>query len=458
MTAHRSDYQFSMVDDGARTRMVALGLGGMGKNAMENLATTEVRGLELYSVNTDMQSLDRCVGSQPVQIGAKRTAGKGAGGDSEVGKLSAEDDIEKLRLLVEGAELVFIAAGMGGGTGTGAAPVIAKLCREMGILSIAIVTTPMSCEGKKRTAKSQFGLTELRKHVDSLVVIENENLSLIMDNDDVSIIEIFKHADSVLLNSVSAIESMINCHGYINLDLADLRNVLKRPSDDDCANAIIGVGRSSGDDRAVTAALSAIENPLLANGSINGALNILVNVSANENMGLNEAHNVVETITDRAGAGDREIFMGIVTDNSLEDEMVVTLIATGMGLKERSKLADSEIAVVKHLHKPIVREVAKTMAAPPVELFNHSRIQNVCHNKLAGSENSENFGTSPLIENQQWLTPAYERRICRFSEQLVENGSYHNRMIDDCQEAGPLKRVKQANRRIYHEPALHAAC
>ena len=185
MTTERSDYIFSMAETESRTRIVAMGIGGMGRNAMENLARCEINELEVYSVNTDMQALDRCQDSLPVQIGEARTGGKGAGGNSEVGKLSAEDDIDKMRGLVEGAELVFIAAGMGGGTGTGAAPVIAKLCRELGVLTIGTVTMPMEIEGCKRMDKATKGLAELRKHVDSLVVIENERLSLVMGDEDI---------------------------------------------------------------------------------------------------------------------------------------------------------------------------------------------------------------------------------------------------------------------------------
>ncbi|MCK4838303.1 MAG: cell division protein FtsZ, partial [Desulfobulbaceae bacterium] len=409
MTAEKSDYLFSMVEEEARTRIVAMGIGGMGGNAMGNLAKTEIEGLEIYSVNTDMQSLDKCQGSQPVQIGAKRTAGKGAGGNSEVGRLSAEDDIEKLRMLVKGAELVFIAAGMGGGTGTGAAPVIAKLCREMEILTIGIVTTPMVCEGHRRMGKAQQGLAELRSHVDSLMVIENENLSLIMDCDDVSIIEVFGRADEVMVKGITAISGMINTFGYINLDLADIRNVLKRPSSEECADVLIGVGTASGKDRALKAAAIAMENPLLANDDIKGANNILINVSADENMGLNEAQSVMGVIADKAGDSDREIIMGIVTDNSLGEKISITLIATDMGLNKRNSSSVVNRVPIKQTSELSIGEIRPEIFAQVAPLkedaVSSPLSEGICMKAHVGSEIVENFGSSPLIKNTQWQTP-----------------------------------------------------
>ncbi len=462
MTAEKSDYLFSMVEEEASTRIVAMGIGGMGGNAMVNLAKTEITGLEIYSVNTDMQSLDKCQGSQPVQIGARRTAGKGAGGNSEVGRLSAEDDIEKLRMLVKGAELVFIAAGMGGGTGTGAAPVIAKLCREMEILTIGIVTTPMVCEGHRRMGKAQQGLAELRGHVDSLMVIENENLSLIMDSDDVSIIEVFGQADEVMVKGITAISGMINTFGYINLDLADIRNVLKRPSADECADVMIGVGIASGEDRALKAALIAMENPLLANDDIKGANNLLINVAADENMGLNEAQSVMGFIADKAGDSDREIIMGIVTDNSLGENISVTLIATGMGSnKLNSSLLEKRVPGKQTIEMPI-GEIRPEIFAPVRQLkenvVSSPQTEALGQKKYVNPENIENFGSSPLIKNSEWQSPAYERRECLYSDQAVETVVSPRTKTDNREAVSAFKRTRRKNSRIFREPALRLAC
>ncbi|MCA1765630.1 MAG: cell division protein FtsZ [Desulfobulbaceae bacterium] len=462
MIPENSDYQFCLAEEETKTRMVALGVGGMGGNAMENLAATGIDGLEIYSVNTDMQALGKCTGSRPVQIGSRRTAGKGAGGNSETGRLSAEDDMDLLRELVEGAELVFIAAGMGGGTGTGAAPVIAGICRELGILTVAIVTTPMLCEGEKRLKKSRRGLSDLRNQVDSLVVIENEKLSLIMDSDDVSIIEVFRKADNVLVDGIAAINVMINSHGYINLDLADLRNVLKRPSEKDCADALITVGSAEGENRAAIAAALAMENPLLANGDIKGATCLLINVSANENMGLSEAHGAVQAITDQAGEGEREIFMGIVTDNSLGDRMCVTLIATGSRSARRHKLSGPEIVPEPRRMAPELREIKSEAVPSPVQLDEEGagRLTSggAYRNKRFGADSMENFGTSPLVAHDEWQLPAYSRRQCRYSD-LDASPAMEQVSADGIrEEINALKRSRGKNPRICREPALRLAC
>jgi cell division protein FtsZ len=439
-----------------------MGIGGMGRNAMENIARSQIAGLELYSVNTDMQALNQCLGSQPVQIGAKITGGKGAGGDSEVGRLSAEEDVGKLRTLVEGAELVFIAAGMGGGTGTGAAPVIAKLCRELDILTIAIVTTPMNCEGRKRSEKAKQGLLELRGQVDSLVVIENEKLSLVMNDGAVSIIEVFRRADEVLLKGIVAIDGMINLHGYINLDLADLRNVLKRNSDEDCTDALIGVGVSAGEGRALLAAAQAMENPLLANGDIGGASKLLINVAGDANMGLNEAQNVVKAIVDQAGEGDREIFMGIVTDNSLGENINVTLIATGMGLHNYSSSPGSAGVDIMRAGRPLPGERSNEISAAVAmneEATSHHHANDVYRQRSVNNENTDNFGSSPFVRSKDWQIPAYARRECRHgsSPQTVSPVVARDHKAD-FKEVGNFKRSRRKSNRIFGEPDLRMAC
>ncbi|MDF1578860.1 MAG: cell division protein FtsZ, partial [Desulfobulbales bacterium] len=463
MLQENNDYRFTLVEEEAKTRMVAMGIGGMGGNAMENLAATGIHGLEIYSINTDMQALGRCVGSRPVQIGSQRTAGKGAGGDSETGRLSAEDDMDLLRELIAGAELVFIAAGMGGGTGTGGAPVIAGICRELGILTVGMVTTPMACEGEKRLKKAQRGLADLRNQVDSLVVIENEKLSLVMDSGDVSIIEVFRRADNVLVDGIAAINRMINSHGYINLDLADLRNVLGRPSENDCADALITVGVAEGENRAAIAAALVMENPLLANGDIKGATNLLINVAANENMGLSEAHNVVQAITDQAGDGEREIFMGIVTDNSLGDRISVTLIATGSRFNKRDAITRFEIVSENHGAEIEPVEVNSGLYPFPDrrEKDGAGRLTSgsAYLHKQFGAAEMENFGASPLVAHDEWQFPAYSRRQCRYSDR--DASPAHGRTAEEAgirEEINALKRTRGKKAGIYREPALRMAC
>jgi cell division protein FtsZ len=467
MTAERSDYIFSMAETESRTRIVAMGIGGMGRNAMENLARCGISDLEVYSVNTDMQALDRCQDSLPVQIGEARTGGKGAGGNSEVGKLSAEDDIDKMRGLVEGAELVFIAAGMGGGTGTGAAPVIAKLCRELGVLTIGTVTMPMEIEGIKRKEKATKGLVELRKHVDSLVVIENERLSLVMGDEDISMIEAFRRADEVLTDGVEAVTRLINSHGYINLDLADLRNVLQRPGSEDCADVLIGVGQASGEDRALQATSAALENPLLARDNVRGADNLLVNVAGDDNLGLNEANLVMDIVKEAAGDSVKEIFMGFVNDSSMGDRLSVTLIATGMG---------TEQAIKPDLVKPsVVREVrveskisgmaeVAAMEKPgrPVRIDGivqgQSGSESAAQNNMSKPVNAESFGFSPLVSNSEWRIPACQRRVCRHQVRPEQLSRPLVGKTDVRKEVSTFMRTKRKNRRVFREPTLRMAC
>lgn len=421
MTTENSDYSFTMADDGPSVRLVVLGVGGMGNNAMENLARAAVPGLELFSLNTDVQALQRCRGSKPVQLGGKRTCGKGAGGNSDIGRMSAEDDVEKIRKIVAGAELVFIASGMGGGTGSGAAPVIARICRELGLLCVSVVTMPMECEGQRRGEKGRAGLAELKKNVDSLLIIENENLSMVMDQEDVSIIDVFRKADKVVVDVVAAISRIINSHGYINLDLADLKNVLQRGANGACVEAYIGLGEATGPDRALRAAEIALSNPLLRTVSIQGATNLLVNVAGSEQIGHKEAMVAVKSVADRVGGDNQEIFMGVVTDNSMGDRICVTVIATGLpprsGSVVKIKPVDCHVKKMSSGQKP--DEVAagnlRISRAIPDEIDMTVGGQDVVTLRDFSPDIS---GFSPLVKKDDWQIPAYIRAKTKSPELL----------------------------------------
>lgn len=423
MTMGNNDYSFTMDDDTTpATRLVVLGVGGMGNNAMENLARVAVAGLELYSLNTDVQALRRCKGSRPVQLGAKCTGGKGAGGNSDIGRMAAEDDSEKIRKLVTGAELVFIASGMGGGTGSGAAPVIARICRELGILTVCVATTPMDCEGPRRGEKGRIGLAGLRKTVDSLLIIENEKLSTVMDQEDISIIDVFRKADKVVVDIVAAIAGIIHSHGYINLDLADLKNVLQRGSGDDCVDAYIGMGAATGPDRALKASEIALNNPLLRTIDIKGAANLLVNVAGSEQIGHKEAMSAVENVVARVGCDSQEIFMGVVTDNSLGDTICVTVIATGLPCRNKIKAVDGA------MRKVFPGPGCGNMVAADIQINFSEAAANVVSEsgvELAESVNYSPDGSSfsPLIRKDEWQVPAYIRNNVNSAdfEQLSES-------------------------------------
>jgi cell division protein FtsZ len=412
MATGNNDYSFTMVEETSTARLVVLGVGGMGNNAMENLARAGVSGLELYSLNTDVQALRRCNGSKPVQLGGKRTGGKGAGGNSDIGRMSAEDDSEKIRKIVEGAELVFVASGMGGGTGSGAAPIVARICRELGVLCVCIVTMPMECEGQRRGEKGRAGLVELRKNVDSLLIIENEKLSDVMDQEDISIIEVFRKADKIVVDIVSAITRIINSHGYINLDLADLKNVLQR-NDGSCVDAYIGMGEATGPDRARKASEIALHNPLLRTINIEGAANLLVNVAGSEQIGHKEAMIAVKNIAERVGADNQEIYMGVVTDNSMADRISVTVIATG--LPSRS----GAVVKMKAPHDLKNKGISNQSPEETVRgelLIDSSNVPAKVEAVQGLNYSPAVSGFSPLIRKEEWQTPAYIRNQAKSSD------------------------------------------
>lgn len=303
-----------------------VGVGGGGNNAVHHMMKQGLKGVEFYAANTDSQSLLSFDEDDRMYIGQKLTKGLGAGADPEIGRKAAEESADSIRQTLAGADMVFIAAGMGGGTGTGAAPVIAKIAKELGALTIAIVTTPFGFEGAKRRTFASEGLQELRPNVDSLIVISNETLLQMFGN--VSIRDSFKKADDILWQSVHAITSLINEKALINLDFADVRNIMK-----DKGTAMIGMGRGVGETKARDAATQAFASPLLGS-TIKGAKNAIVNITGGAGITLQDANEAVEIVREAAGDNINIIF-GIAIDeqnleNSNEDQdyMKVTVIAT----------------------------------------------------------------------------------------------------------------------------------
>jgi len=382
-----------------RANITVAGVGGMGCNFVENLAKTGIKGLDIFAVNTDRQALETCTGARPVQIGKNLTKGRGAGGDPEIGRQSAEDDREMLAEIFKGAEIVFVVAGMGGGTGTGAAPVVAQIAREMNITVVGILTTPLQLEGKKRALRADLGVKAMEEVVDSLVIIANEKInSEVMDETDIALLEVFRRADDFLLRGVRGVSQIITSRGYINLDLADAKYVLKTAGHDSCRKALIGLGEAAGEDRAVKAAMAAIENPLMTGMSIDGAQSLLVNVAGSANMGYKEAQQAIKTIADQAGRDEQEIFIGIVVDDAMQEKMSVTVIATGMA---NGKNADLVLQTPRQLELYGEELVADSHASLPPTL-DDSLWRGWPGRKQA-------FGR---FENwrQEWQVPAFKRR------------------------------------------------
>lgn len=302
-------------------RIKVIGVGGSGKGAINHMISSNLKGIDFIAMNTDTQDLHNCLASKKIHLGKNLTKGLGAGMDPDVGRRSAEETKEEIQDAVKGADIVFIACGMGGGTATGAAPVIAKCAKEEGILTVGIVTKPFFFEGQKRTAIAESGLVELEKEVDALIVVPNDRLLSVIDR-NMSVREAFKMVDEVLKQAVDGIADIIKTAGTINLDFADIKRVLK-----DSGTALIGIGTASGENRAVEAAKNAISSPLL-DVSINGAKGLLYAIYGNENLSMFEVSEAAKIITESVDK-DATIIFGIVNNDQLKkDELKIVVIAT----------------------------------------------------------------------------------------------------------------------------------
>jgi cell division protein FtsZ len=298
-----------------------IGVGGGGNNVVNRMVRSGVKSVEFIAVNTDKQALAVSSASQKIQIGDKLTSGKGAGADPEVGRKAAEENKAQIAKVMEGTDMVFITAGMGGGTGTGAAPIVADIAREAGILTVGVVTKPFNFEGRRRMQQAELGIEELKGKVDSLVIIPNERLKFATDQ-KITFANAFEIADDVLRQAVQSISDLIKNTGFINLDFADVTAVMK-----DAGMAHMGVGRAAGKNKAEEAAKMAISSPLLET-SINGARGVLVNITGSEDIGLEEVEQAAEMVR-QAAHPEALIIFGAAFDPNLEDEMQVTVIATG---------------------------------------------------------------------------------------------------------------------------------
>lgn len=304
-------------------RITVIGVGGAGGNAIANMIRAEVQGVEFLVANTDAQALKQSSAPQRIQLGAKITQGLGAGSRPEIGRAAAEETIEAVQKSLEGAHMCFIAAGMGGGTGTGAAPVIAKAAREMGILTVGVVTRPFAFEGKRRAKSAEAGIEELQKYVDTLIVIPNQNLFLIA-NANTTFKQAFEMADEVLQQGVRGITDLMVMPGLINLDFADVRSVMQ-----EMGKAMMGTGEAEGDNRAIEAAQQAIANPLLDGVSLNGAKGVIVSITGGDDMRLlevDEAANHIRELVD----DDANIIWGSAFNSELEGKIRVSVVATGI--------------------------------------------------------------------------------------------------------------------------------
>ena len=302
-------------------KIKVIGVGGGGCNAVNRMIVSGVKGVEFIVANTDKQVLDASPADIKLQIGVKLTNGLGAGANPEIGREAAEESKDEIRAALEGADMIFVTCGMGGGTGTGASPIIAEIAQDIGALTVGIVTKPFKFEGKRRMEQAIIGVDELRKHVDTLIVIPNDKLRDIIDK-STPMIDAFKEVDNVLHRGVQSISDLIAVSGLVNLDFADVRAIMEKRG-----NALIGIGLGTGEDRAIKAAQQAVSSPLLET-SIVGATDAIINVTGGTSLTLFEAEDAAEVVRQSAST-DINIIFGAVINENLNDEVIVTVIATG---------------------------------------------------------------------------------------------------------------------------------
>ncbi|MBI90119.1 MAG: cell division protein FtsZ [Candidatus Marinimicrobia bacterium] len=392
-----------------KAKLKVVGVGGAGGNAVTRMITSGMQGVDFIAINTDAQDLDNNPSEHKIQVGKNLTKGLGAGANSNVGKEAVEADKEVIISLIDGADMVFITAGMGGGTGTGAAPVISQIARDLGVLTVGIVTLPFSFEGPKRMNRALEGMAEMKKACDTLIAIPNQKLMSIVDK-STTLPEAFQMADTILHQAAKGISDLINVQGVINLDFADVETIMKNMGE-----AIMGTGVASGDERAVLAAQQAISSPLLDDASIKGAQGVLVNITGGKDLTLMEANEATSIIFEEAGPSANIIF-GAVIDPELQDEIRVTVIATGFNIAK----------TVNNLDELHGRPEMRTVETPPTRHL-QEQINKPLHAQKNVKDDKENIDSeksekkdtiltfddtndSPVIYGNDLQVPAFIRR------------------------------------------------
>ena len=388
-----------------KAKLKVIGIGGAGGNATNRMIQAGMQGVDFIAINTDAQDLENNAAENKIQIGKNLTKGLGAGAQAEVGREAVQSDQEAIEAILEDADMAFVTAGMGGGTGTGAAPMIAKLSREMGILTVGIVTLPFNFEGPKRMNRALEGIAELRKASDTVIAIPNQKLMSIVET-DTTVVEAFQLADSVLHQAAKGISDLINVHGLINLDFADVQTIMKKMGE-----AIMGTGVAQGEERAVLAAQQAISSPLLDDASISGAQGVLVNITGSADLTLLEVDAATNIIFEEAGK-DANIIFGAVIDPSLGDEIRVTVIATGFNqgqyVSEKEPAVEEVVAPIPQ--RP-TQELLDQMNQPVFKQQDDAEEPTVEAPQQETPKPSFKFDdTNPAIYGEDLDVPAFIRR------------------------------------------------
>ena len=405
------------LNDGVVIKVV--GIGGGGGNAINRMVDAGVQGVEFISINTDVQALNRSQAMQKIQIGEKMTGGKGAGSKPEIGEKAAEESRDLISSTLQGSDMVFITAGMGGGTGTGAAAVIAEIAKDLGILTVGIVTKPFKFEGKRRMEQAENGIAALREHVDSLIIIPNERLKEVT-NERITLLNAFIMADDILRQGVQSISDLIKLPGLVNLDFADVTSVMK-----DAGYAHMGVGRASGKDKATQAAKAAIFSPLLET-SIQGAKGVIINITSSPDIGLDEIDTASSMISEQADP-DANIIWGAAFDESMEDEMKIIVIATGFESAE----AQQKKKTAQPIPVPVINSTNFQTPPPPVtfptEPTGGRDFGGIEFDPNAKSRTAADYGTA----NRQPVIPAPKKPVNQTETRSERSRAVANNIDDD---------------------------
>ena len=394
---------FTYVENENSAKIKVIGVGGAGGNAINNMIASNLQGVKFISANTDAQALDVSQAEVRMQLGTKITEGLGAGANPQVGRDAALENADMIKEALADSHMVFITAGFGGGTGTGAAPVIARLCKEMGILTVAVVSRPFSFEGRKRAKQADEGILELKKSADTVITIPNDRLRGLASK-NAKMVDMFRKADEILLHSVKGITDLIMMPGLVNLDFADVKTTMSR-----AGMAIMGIGISSGENRALEAAERAISHPLLEDINISGAKGVLMNITSNSDLTMEEMTEASERIYNEVGE-DAEIIWGAVIDDSVGDEMSVTVIATGIGEVEKEREKEAVSRIMDPTYGGKVRDItpADLSRSPDMEKPTFIRRRQAVNEGPANEIYREYKGI--VIDNDDLDVPTFLRR------------------------------------------------
>ena len=371
-----------------KANLKVIGVGGAGGNAVNRMITSGMQGVDFIAINTDAQDLENNPAEHKIQIGKNLTKGLGAGANSNIGKNAIEADSEVIYNLLEGSDMAFITSGMGGGTGTGAAPVVAQISRELGILTVGIVSLPFKFEGPKRYNRALEGIAEMKKSCDTLIAIPNQKLLSVVDK-STTLPEAFQMADGILHQAAKGISDLINVHGMINLDFADIETIMKNMGE-----AIMGTGTAAGEERAALASQQAISSPLLDNASIAGAQGVLVNITGGENITLHEIDEATSIILEEAGES-ANIIVGAVIDPNMKDEIQVTVISTGFNT------VNMETEINKHIEKSVPTRTLQDLVNEPLHMQKED----------APEEANETTQKRMVFDDTQESPGIYEKRL-----------------------------------------------